>query len=276
MRVDLHTHSTASDGLLAPEELVRRAHAAGVTVLALTDHDTTAGVAAARAAGERLGVEVIAGVEINTDLPSGDAHVLGYFVSDSDPVFLARLAERRTAREARGRRMVQQLQAIGVPITWAQVRAHADGAVGRPHVAAALIDLGLVASVQEAFDRYLNRGMPGYVPRDPFTPAEAVALIRSGGGVASLAHPKEIPNLEGLLAALLPSGLAGLEVYYGPYTTATVGQLRALADRFGLIPTGGSDYHGPGIHPTPLGRQPQLPATALARLRQAAQAAAGG
>ncbi len=272
MRVDLHTHSTASDGLLPPAELVQRAQAAGVTVLALTDHDTTAGVPAARAAGVALGIEVIAGVEINTDLPKGDAHVLGYFVHDADPTFQAQLAARQAERAARGQRMVAQLQAVGVPITWEMVRAHADGAVGRPHVAAALIDLGLVSSVQEAFDRYLNRGMPGYVPRAPFTPAQAIALIRSGGGVASLAHPKDILNLESLLAELVPAGLTGLEVYYGPYATATVGQLRALADRFGLIPTGGSDYHGPGIHPTPLGHQPQLPAPALARLREAAAA----
>jgi predicted metal-dependent phosphoesterase TrpH len=270
MRVDLHTHSTASDGLFAPAELVRRAHAAGVTVLALTDHDSTDGVAEAQAEGARLGVEVIAGCEINTDLPTGDAHVLGYFLHMDDAAFQAELAQRRAARTARGQRMVAQLQAIGVPITWEQVARHADGAVGRPHVAAALIDLGIVGSVQEAFDRYLGRGLPGYVSRAPFTPAQAVALIRRGGGVASLAHPKDIAHLPDVLTELVVAGLTGLEVYYGPYSTSEVGQLRALADRFGLIPTGGSDYHGPGIHPTPLGRQPQLPEPALLALRRAA------
>lgn len=271
MRVDLHTHSTASDGLFPPAELVRRAHAAGVTVLALTDHDSTAGVMEAQAEGNRLGVEVIAGCEINTDLPTGgDAHVLGYFVHTDDVAFETELAERRATRTARGKRMVAQLQAIGIPITWEQVAQHAEGAVGRPHVAAALRDLGLVGSVQEAFDRYLGRGKPGYVPRAPFTPAQAVDLIRRGGGVASLAHPKDIPHLSDVLTDLMAAGLTGLEVYYGPYSTNEVRQLRALADRFGLIPTGGSDYHGPGIHPTPLGRQPQLPETALLALRRAA------
>jgi predicted metal-dependent phosphoesterase TrpH len=270
MRIDLHTHSTASDGLFPPAELVRRAHAAGVTVLALTDHDSTAGVLEAQAEGARLGVEVIAGCEINTDLPTGDAHVLGYFVHTDDVAFETELAQRRASRRARGQRMVAKLQAIGIPITWEQVARHADGAVGRPHVAAALIDLGIVGSVQEAFDRYLGRGMPGYVPRDPFTPEQAVALIRRGGGVASLAHPKDIPHLPDLLANLVAASLTGLEVYYGPYSTNDVRQLRALADRFGLIPTGGSDYHGPGIHPTPLGHQPQLPETALLALRRAA------
>ncbi len=240
--------------------------------MALTDHDTTSGMAEAQAAGASLGVEVIAGVEINTDLPhgGGDAHVLGYFVRIDDPAFQSQLQARRVAREARGHKMVAQLQAAGIPITWEQVRRHADGAVGRPHVAAALIDLGIVSSVQEAFDRFLGRGMVGYVPRAPFTPAQAVELIRSGGGVASLAHPKDIPNLEGLLADLVAVGLVGLEIYYGPYKDSTISQLCALARRFNLIPTGGSDYHGPGLHPTPLGKQPPLPPEALAKLRQAA------
>lgn len=272
MRIDLHTHSTASDGLLAPAELVRAAHQAGLTTLALTDHDTTSGVLAAQQAGQALGIEVIAGVEINTDLPGGggEAHVLGYFVRLAAAGFEAELTRRREEREARGKQMVARLQAAGIPITWEQVRAKADGAVGRPHVAAALVDLGLVVSVAEAFDRYLGRGMAGYVPRAPFTPSQAIALIRQGGGVASLAHPAEIADLPALLTNLVAEGLVGLETYYGQYQPETVARLRGLAQRFGLIPTGGSDYHGPNIHPTPLGGQPKLPPEALAALRQAA------
>lgn len=272
MLVDLHTHSTASDGLYPPATLVHMAHDAGLTVMALTDHDSTEGVAEAQATGAQLGVEVIPGVEINTDLPggAGEAHVLGYFLRPHDPAFQAELRRRRTEREARGQQMVTQLRAVGLPITWDQVQRHADGAVGRPHVAAALVELGAATSVADAFNRYVGRGKPGYVARAPFTPAQAVALIRSAGGVAALAHPAVIPDLPHHLHELVPVGLSGMEVYYGPYPPETVEHLRELAERFGLIPTGGSDYHGPGIHPTPLGGQPVLPAASLARLRQAA------
>lgn len=273
MRCDLHTHSTASDGLLTPAELARAAHAAGLTTIALTDHDTTEGVAEAQATGQSLGLEVIPGVEINTDLRAGgEAHVLGYFVRVADPAFQDALRVRRTDRADRGQRMVAQLRKIGIPITWEQVLRHADGAVGRPHVAAALIDLGVVQSVGEAFDTYLARGKPGYVSRMPYAPEDAIALIRRAGGVASLAHPAYIASLDALLPKLVAAGLTGLETYYGQYNHENVAYLSDLADRFGLIPTGGSDYHGPGIHPTPLGEQPTLPDASLAALRAAATA----
>ncbi len=268
MRIDLHTHSTASDGLLAPTALIQAAHDAGLAIIALTDHDTTAGLAQASAAGDALGVTVIPGVEINTDLAGGggEAHVLGYFLNWRDPDFQAMLGRRREERIQRGQSMVAQLQAIGIPITWEQVRRHADGAVGRPHVAAALIDLGLVDTVQAAFDTYLARGKPGYVPRVPFTPQQAVALIQQGGGVAVLAHPAYIPDLERVLADLVEVGLVGLETYYGQYDQAIITRLLDLTRTFHLIPTGGSDYHGPGIHPTPLGGQPPLPLMDYERL----------
>ncbi len=268
MTIDLHTHSTASDGLLAPAALVEAARAAGVTILALTDHDSTDGIEEARLAGDAIGVEVIAGVEINTDLEdgSGEAHMLGYFLDWQVPVFARELMLRREARERRGKQMVQQLQAIGLPITWEQVLLHADGAVGRPHVAEALMDSGVVTSVNEAFERYLIRGKPGYVAREPFTPVEAIALIHSANGVASLAHPAGILTLETLLPGLVAAGLVGLETYYGQYDEATVTRLLSLGRRYGLVPTGGSDYHGPGIHPTPLGGHP-VPGSALDALR---------
>ena len=271
MRIDLHTHSTASDGLFTPADLLHAAQVAGITTLALTDHDTTDGIAEAQATGRVLGIEVIAGIEVNTDIPrgGGEAHVLGYFVQVARPAFQAQLTQRRQEREARGQQMVAQLNVAGLPITWEQVRGYADGAVGRPHVAAALMAIGAVSSVSEAFERYLGRGMAGYVPRVSFTPSQAIALIHSGGGIASLAHPADIPNLEALLATLTADGLAGLETYYGQYNHATVARLRALAQRFSLIPTGGSDYHGPNIHPTPLGGQPPLPVTSLEALRRA-------
>ncbi|MBA3826590.1 MAG: PHP domain-containing protein [Ktedonobacterales bacterium] len=272
MLADLHTHSTASDGLYAPAHLVEMAHAAGLTVMALTDHDSTEGVAEAQATGTRLGIEVIPGVEINTELSNGDgeAHVLGYFLRWHETAFQDELRRRRTEREARGRQMVEQLRAVGLPITWEQVLRHADGAVGRPHVAAALVEVGAATSVADAFDRYVGRGKPGYVARTPFTPSQAIALIRSAGGVAALAHPAGIPDLPHRLNELVAAGLGGLETYYGPYDDGTVERLRKLAEQHGLIPTGGSDYHGPNIHPTPLGGQPPLPEAALAALRHAA------
>ena len=270
MLIDLHTHSTASDGLLTPPELLQAAHDVGLTTLALTDHDSTNGIAAAQLAGATLGVEVIPGIELNTDIPGGgEAHVLGYLLRWHDAAFQAQLVARRTAREQRGQQMVAQLQAAGIPITWEQVQRHAHGAVGRPHVAAALVENGVVDSVAAAFDRYLGRGMVGYVQRDPFTPTQAVALIRSVGGVASLAHPAKIAALDTLLAELVAAGLGGLECHYGEYDATTVDRLLALADTYHLIPTGGSDYHGPGIHPTPLGGHPVPPAS-LAALQAAA------
>jgi predicted metal-dependent phosphoesterase TrpH len=269
MLIDLHTHSTASDGLLTPADLAHAAHEAGLTTIALTDHDSTNGVAAAQAAGGALGLEVIPGVELNTDIPTGgEAHVLGYLMDWHDVAFQAQLAARRASREQRGRQMVAQLQAAGIPITWEQVLRHAHGAVGRPHVAAALVENGVVTSVAEAFDRYLGRGMAGYVRRDPFTPIEAITLIRSAGGVPSLAHPAYIATLETLLPELASAGLGGLECYYGPYDAATVERLLAVANTYHLIPTGGSDYHGPGIHPTPLGGHP-VPPESLAALKAA-------
>ncbi len=233
MHIDLHTHSTASDGLLSPAELIHAAHEARIDVLALTDHDSTEGVAEAMAAAANVGIEVIPGIEINTDFASGgEAHVLGYFLHWQDAAFQQELRQRRDAREARGRRMVERLRAIGVPITWEMVRRYADGAVGRPHVAAALIEIGAATSVGEAFAKYLSRGKPGYVPRAPFTPEEAIALIRSAGGFASLAHPLWIADPERSVPPLVAAGLEGLEVYYGEYGPNEVARLRDLACRW--------------------------------------------
>jgi predicted metal-dependent phosphoesterase TrpH len=275
-RIDLHTHSTASDGLLAPGDLVRAARDAGLDVLALTDHDSTGGLPAALEAGALLGIEVIPGVELNTSLPgvADEVHVLGYLMRWTDETFQARLADRRLARERRGQAMVRRLHAHGIPITWEAVKAHAHGAVGRPHIAEALMDLGLVASVADAFDRYLSRGQIGYVPREPFSPAEAIALIVSVGGVPVLAHPAGFADLDRFVADLAAHGLRGLETYYGTYDAATEQRLLAVCQRFDLIPTGGSDYHGPGIHPTPLGGR-FVPPQTLDRLRLAARASGG-
>jgi 3',5'-nucleoside bisphosphate phosphatase len=269
-RIDLHTHSTASDGVLAPAELVRQARAAGLDVIALTDHDSTDGVAAAQTAGAEVGLRVVAGIEANTDRPNGEAHVLGYFVAHEQPEFQRTLTVLRAARAQRGERMVERLRAAGVDVAWERVRALAQGAVGRPHVARALIERGYATSVDDAFARWLGRGRPGYVPRLKLSPVEAVRFIRSAWGVPVLAHPADIPDLEAtLLPDLVAEGLLGLECYYGQYDDTTVSQLLALATARGLIATGGSDYHGPNAHPTPLGGR-AVPPAALAALERAA------
>jgi 3',5'-nucleoside bisphosphate phosphatase len=271
-RIDLHTHSTASDGLLAPAALVRLAHEQGLDLIGLTDHDSTEGVAEAQAEGARLGLVVIGGVEINTDLPggAGEVHILGYYADREQPAFQQVLATLRDARARRGEQMVEKLREQGLDISWDRVRELAQGAVGRPHVAQALIERGYASSVTDAFDRWLSRGRPGYVPRLKLSPVDAVRFIRSAWGVPVLAHPASLPDLKnGVLPHLVAAGLLGLECYYGQYDESTVRRLVAPATAFGLIATGGSDYHGPGLHPTPLGGR-YVPPEAAEQLRVAA------
>ena len=268
--IDLHTHSTASDGLYAPAELVRLAREAGLRRIGLVDHDTTDGVEEAQACGDRLDVTVIAGIELNTELPEGrgEAHMLGYYLQPEQPSFQRSLAILRDSRERRGERMVERLREQGLNITWERVRELAGGAVGRPHLARALMEQGYANSVSDAFAKYLNPGRPAYVPRFKLTPEDAIKLIKSARGVAVLAHPARIPDLEAaVLPRLVIAGLQGLECYYGDYDDATVSHLLDLADQYGLIPTGGSDYHGPNMHPTPLGGR-YVPEEVAERLRR--------
>jgi 3',5'-nucleoside bisphosphate phosphatase len=268
--IDLHTHSTASDGLYAPAELVRLAAEAGLKTIGLVDHDTTDGLAEALVVGERLGVEIIPGVEVNTDLPNkqGEAHVLGYFIEYEQPAFQAALRTLRDARERRGERMVERLREQGFNITWERVREIAQGSVGRPHIARALIEKGYATDVSDAFAKYLAPGKPAYVPRYKLAPEDAVRLIKSVRGVPVLAHPTYVVQLEErVLPSLVIAGLQGLECYYGEYDAGTVERLRQLAVAYGLVPTGGSDYHGPRMHATPLGGR-YVPKESLARLRR--------
>ena len=247
-RVDLHIHTTASDGRLTPAETVALAVARGLQVLALTDHDSTEGVAVGIETARGSGLEVIPGVEINTDTPQGEAHVLGYFLDHTSTELQERLSDRRRARMARGLGIVTKLQALGLDVSWERVQqiAGADegGAVGRPHVALALQEQGYVTTTQEAFERYIGRGGPAYVNYEKLTPIEAIGMIRSARGVAVLAHPSTIQGLDSYLPALIASGLEGLECYYGAYPLDVVQHLVATADRLGLVATGGSDYHG--------------------------------
>jgi len=285
--VDLHTHSTASDGLYSPGELLQRAHAAGLRVLALTDHDSTNGVEEAAQAAQALNIEFIPGIEINTDGSGGEMHVLGYFPEYQRAAFQAVLQVLRDARVRRGERMVERLNGGGVHITWERVRQIAQGAVGRPHIAQALMEAGYVQSMPEAFEKYLCTGCPAYVPRYKLTVEDAIHLIASANGLPVLAHPftphpadaiNRVPTdsarLRGWLPRLCEVGMVGLETYYGQYTAEIVSELRTLADEYHLVPTGGSDFHGPGIHPTPLGGH-AVPHESVERLRALAKARHG-
>lgn len=270
--VDLHTHSTASDGLYTPRELLHMAKAAKLDVLALTDHDTTEGIAEAAETAQALHIEFVPGVELNTDSGGGEVHMLGYFLDLAQPAFQAALKTLRDARERRGQCMVEKLNVHGINISWERVREIAQGAVGRPHVARALMEAGYVQSIGEAFDTYIGKNGVGFVPRPRLSSVDAVRLIASANGLPVFAHPLTLPGLSKLreeLPALCAAGMVGLETYYGPYTTEDERELCTLAAAYHLIPTGGSDFHGPGIHPTPLGGR-HVPYEAVERLKAAA------
>ena len=270
--VDLHMHTTASDGLYSPTELMQRVKEVGLRAVALTDHDTTNGLEEAGRTAHSLDIEFIPGIEINTDVSGGEVHVLGYFIDYQQPAFQNTIKVLRDARVRRGERMVELLNEEGVHITWQRVREIAQGSVGRPHVAQALVEAGYAQSIGEAFERYIGNGKPAYVPRYKLTPEDAVHLIVSAKGLPVIAHPITLPGLDILrtwLPGLKAAGLVGLETYYGPYTQQDEHALLAIAREYSLIPTGGTDYHGPHIHPTPLGGR-YVPYEAVEQLKAAA------
>jgi len=244
--IDLHVHSNASDGRLSPAEIVSRSVARGLAVIALTDHDTVDGIGPAlEAARAFASLKVIPGVEISTDIPAGEAHVLGYFIDYNDPDLLADLERMRDSRRVRARKMVARLADLGLTMQWERVLEIAGGAtVGRPHVAQALMEKGHIKSFPEAFTRYIGRDGPAYVERDKMTPAQAVALILRANGLPVLAHPFTVPDPEAMVAELQTAGLIGIEVYYKDFSDDDISRLLSLSERYGLIPTGGTDYHG--------------------------------
>ncbi|HEX9495683.1 MAG TPA: PHP domain-containing protein [Candidatus Limnocylindria bacterium] len=252
--IDLHTHSLRSDGAYEPADLIARAAARGVTIQALADHDTLAGAGEAIAAGERLGVRIIPSTELNTESEWGDVHILGYFLEPSDIALEERL---RWLRENRGRRievMVEKLNALGHPVSLERVLEIAKGgSLGRPHLAQALFEAGHVPTYDSAFDTLIAKDAPAYVERIGLTPLEAVRLVVEHGGVPSLAHPFTVVGLDELMPLLAAAGLAGIETYYGSHPPAMTARCLAIARRYGLVPTGGSDFHGRGDHGAPLG-----------------------
>lgn len=244
--IDLHTHTTASDGLLPPAGLVEAAAQRGITVLGVTDHDTLDGLHDALSAAKDTGIIVVPGVELSTTIPGPEIHILGYFVDLDDPVLHERLATLARDRVRRIEIVVSQLNAAGYPVDLGAVLAEAEvGSIGRPHVARALIALGAATDMNDAFSRFLRRGTVGWSPRTPFTAEEAVGMLRDNGAIPVLAHPYSTGDPAGMAARLVPAGLRGFEVHYGEYSDEQQAALAAIADRHGLLPTGGSDYHGP-------------------------------
>jgi predicted metal-dependent phosphoesterase TrpH len=245
-RVDLHVHSTASDGKLAPEEVVRKAAALGIRYLALTDHDSVDGLPAAIAAAKAFPrLTFIPGVEISTDVPEGEIHVLGYFIDYRRPEFVARLKKFRDSREGRARGMVDKLATLGIDIDYRRVQEIAgEGSIGRPHIAQAMLEKGYVSNFKEAFDRYIGREGPAYVEREKMTPEEAVALILRSGGIPVLAHPFTVTDPEKRAAELKKAGLVGIEAYYKDNNPEVTEATLKIAKENGLIATGGTDYHG--------------------------------
>jgi len=244
---DFHLHSTHSDGKLTTQQLADLVVRNGLRVLALSDHDTTAGIREMAAALAPHGIQLIPAVELSTDIPGSEVHILGYFMDIDDPAFQAALARFREGRIGRGQRMIAKLQALGLDVSWERVQEIAgDASVGRPHVAQHLVERGYVASIPEAFERYIGRDGPAYAEREKMTPAEAVALIRNAGGLAVMAHPHYTPGYVEILAELKHQGLTGMEVYYRDLPPESVAELLSVARRLDLLPTGGSDFHGLG------------------------------
>lgn len=241
-RVDLHTHTNASDGELAPAQLVALAIEHGLDVIAVADHDTTNGLDAALVAARQTMLEVIPAVELSADVEDAEVHVLGYFMNWRDGDFQAMLEKFRDARFGRAEKMTRKLAELGAPVSFERIKEIAgDASLGRPHVAQALVEAGHVADVKEAFDKYIGRNGPAYVERFRLTPQDAVALILRAGGVPVLAHPRDVTNW---VEPLVKAGLVGLEVHYLAYDDATRAQLSRLAKQYGLLATGGSDFHG--------------------------------
>jgi 3',5'-nucleoside bisphosphate phosphatase len=247
-QVDLHTHSNASDGKLSPEGIVRMAAVSGLKYLALTDHDSVAGIPAAiKTAKEFPALTFIPGVEISTEVQDGEVHVLGYYIDFTNSEFGKALERFRESRQGRAKGMIAKLAKLGINIDWARVQELAgDGVIGRPHVARAMLEKGYITSFEEAFDKYLGHGGPAYVERDKMTPAEAVELILNARGLPVLAHPFTVKEPEKQVKELKPAGLVGLEAYYKDASPDDVKAMIRVAERNGLITTGGSDYHGSG------------------------------
>jgi hypothetical protein len=246
---DLHTHTTSSDGTQPPAVNVEMARKAGLAAIAITDHDTVAGIDEAILEGERLGIEVVPGVEISTVADGQDIHVLGLYIDHKNEKLLCRLAELRSVRDHRNRLLLKRLEELGLPVKMEEVSAkrespdRMDETIGRPHIAAVMVDKGYVSSISEAFDKYLGKQGAAYVNPPRIHPRTAIEWIREAGGTSVLAHPG-LYDADELIRELAQSGLEGLEVYHSDHTPEQEAKYAKVAEELGLIVTAGSDFHG--------------------------------
>jgi predicted metal-dependent phosphoesterase TrpH len=278
--IDLHAHSTASDGSLTPTELVHHAVSLGLRAIALTDHDTIAGNDEAVRAAEGLGLELVPGVEMSSSYPTGTMHILGYYVDFRDAGLNTELGRLQRVRAERNMVIIDKLKALGIAIEIEDVasKAGADGQIGRPHFARVLMERGVVGSIDEAFERFLKKGAPAYSAKFRLAPADAISLIRKAGGLAVLAHPFTLhmddtpERFSALLCELKEMGLTGMEVRYSEHSPAQERLYEDAAERCGLLITGGSDYHGANKEGVELGRghgELEIPYRLLEALKRA-------
>lgn len=274
--IDLHLHTTASDGRLSPTELVRLVAEQGLKQVSISDHDSTEGLA--EAYEEALNfpqLRIIPGIELSTDVPGDEIHMLGYFIQYDDKEFQETLTRFRTGRLDRAREMVEKLAALGIILDWERVQEIAgDGSVGRPHIALAMVEKGYCKEPKDAFPEYLGRNGLAYAERPKMTPTEGVEMLRRVGGVPVLAHPAYMNDLEPNIVALKEAGLMGMEVYYAKFDADTVKRLEALADKYDLIPCGGSDFHGLGNSDDALPGTAGPPGSTVTQLERASESIA--
>lgn len=257
--IDLHTHSTASDGSLTPEALARAGKAAGLDIMALTDHDCAKGVDAFLAEAQRIGLTGVPGIELSAEVPSGQLHLVGLGFDPHDAALTAKFDALLNGRDARNHAMIAAFQAQGIDLTFEEVAAFAgDELVSRVHFAQALIARGLATDLADAFTRWLGKGAPCYRDRFRYSPAECIAMVRNAGGVVVMAHPlslePDLSLLESRIAELRELGLAGMECFYSAYDAETTLGLLRIANRLGLVPSVGSDFHGTPKPTVQLGR----------------------
>ena len=246
--IDLHLHTTASDGRLSPTEVVRLAAGQGLKQMSISDHDSTEGLAEAFEESKNFpDLRIIPAIELSTDVPGDEIHMLGYFIQYDDKEFQDILKQFRTGRLDRAQEMVRKLAALGIVLDWERVKEIAgDGSVGRPHIALAMVEEGYCKEPKDAFPEYLGRNGLAYAERPKMTPTEGGEMLRRVGGVPVLAHPAYMNELEPNIVALKEAGLLGMEVYYAKFDADTVRRLKTLAEKYDLIPCGGSDFHGLG------------------------------
>lgn len=260
MEIDLHTHTTASDGSFTPSQLVHYAKEKGLKALAVTDHDTIDGNEEALSAGRREGLEVVPGIEISVDHSHGSMHMLGYFIDTGSQRLKEKLALLQDSRADRNPKIIEKLNELGLSVSYDEVVEESGGGqVGRPHIAQVLMQKGYTTTIQEAFDKYLGKGAPAYFDKFRLNAEDAIAMITDAGGVPVLAHPftlkcKNQGELEDLIKHLATKGLQGIEVYYTEHSEQQTKRYRLLAERNNLLITGGSDFHGANMAGVELGR----------------------